>query len=24
LQQSEASGFGDEYFPVLRHLIDPS
>ena len=24
LQQSEASGFGDDYFPAVRHLIDPS
>jgi 3-hydroxyisobutyrate dehydrogenase len=24
LQRSEASGYGDEYFPAVRHVIDPS
>lgn len=24
LRQSEANGHGDEYFPAVRHLIDPS
>ena len=24
LQLSEANGHGDEYFPAVRHLIDPS
>ena len=24
LQRSEAAGFGDEYFPAVRHVIDPS
>ncbi len=24
LQRSEAGGYGDEYFPAVRHVIDPS